>query len=92
MQFLGSRSTGRTPNVRKLGKNEFKIILYEKLIEEHAELIKDNTISEVVDMIEVLLAIGNEIGYSEDNIMEELRKKRASNGAFQERNYLISIN
>jgi predicted house-cleaning noncanonical NTP pyrophosphatase (MazG superfamily) len=63
--------------------------LFEKLIEEHAELIaaKDHPerkLEELADMIEVIVAIASQEGVGEDALMEAVRQKRSDRGGLQE--------
>ena len=85
------RASGRTPVTRKLCGRKLKNELFAKLTEEHAELLADTSIEEIVDMIEVLLAISAALGHTEDETMQALHKKRVENGGFSEGIFLVDI-
>ena len=44
--------------------------LYKKLNEEVCELLLEKNIDEIIDVMEVLFAIGNKYGYSEKDILD----------------------
>ena len=68
------------------GNNHLSYLL-KKLIEEAHELAKD--IEELADVMEVLLAIGEELGYSLDDILVNMLAKRDERGGFDEGIILI---
>jgi predicted house-cleaning noncanonical NTP pyrophosphatase (MazG superfamily) len=83
------RSEGREPSLRKVAGAQMTRALFEKLIEEHAELIeaKDHPtqkLEELVDMMEVILALASLEGVNEDAVMELVHQKRAQKGGFRE--------
>ena len=82
---------GRQPVIEKIQGNRLKQELFEKLTEEHAELIADKTIEEVVDIIEVSLAIAESLGYSEEETFKLMREKRKVKGGFKEAYFLKGI-
>jgi predicted house-cleaning noncanonical NTP pyrophosphatase (MazG superfamily) len=87
-------SEGREPCFRRVSGAQMTHALFEKLIEEHAELIADKDhasrkLEELADMIEVIFAIARQDDVSEDELMEIVRRKRADKGAFRE-GYLLS--
>ena len=56
--------------------------LYKKLNEEVEELLKDKNLEEIVDVMEVLFAIGKKYGYSEDEVLDKRNNKRDARGGF----------
>ncbi len=62
-----------------------------KLIEEHAELIQHPSLEEVVDMIEVLVAVSSSLGYSEKQTFDYLQDKRLERGGFETGTVLVSV-
>lgn len=83
------RSEGREPSLRKVNGAQMTHALFEKLIEEHAELIaaKDHParrLEELADMIEVIVAIASQAGVEENVLMEVVRQKRSERGGFRE--------
>lgn len=81
-------ASGRVPIIEKLKGAALREALYEKLTEEHAELLRANEPEEVreelVDLIEVVLSLGLQYGANEQELLELVHKKRAKNGGFIE--------
>lgn len=64
---------------------EFYIKLKEKLLEEVAEFVGDETIEEFADMVEVMYAICDEKGWDKKDI-EKIRKEKAQKrGSFSKK-------
>lgn len=81
------RAEGREPVVKELTGNALTNALYDKLIEEHAELISAKDTGqkreELVDLIEVILALGDQYGLSNGELMRLVQDKREKRGAFK---------
>lgn len=79
---------GRKPVVKKLSGDALKKALYDKLAEEHEELLAasstDEACEELADMLEVLIAIAAQNGCDEATLMEIAARKRAERGGFDE--------
>jgi len=58
--------------------------LYKKLNEEVSELLEDKNLDEIVDVMEVLFAIGSKYGYSEEDILDRRNEKKDARGGFQD--------
>lgn len=58
--------------------------LYKKLNEEVDELVVDKNLEEIVDVMEVLFAIADKYGYSENDVLAKRDEKNASNGGFKQ--------
>ena len=69
---------------------EFLIELCAKLIEEAKEVQAEPSVDELADTLEVLYAIGEQLGHSPQAIEEARVKKAEARGGFNERMYLIS--
>jgi predicted house-cleaning noncanonical NTP pyrophosphatase (MazG superfamily) len=82
---------GQTPITKTLHGQSLIEKLFEKLTEEHTELLAENNIEEVADMIEVLLSIARAYGYGEDETLEFLRQKRAEKGGFNKGIFLERV-
>jgi predicted house-cleaning noncanonical NTP pyrophosphatase (MazG superfamily) len=67
------------------GDAEYRTKLYEKLCEETEELIRDQTIGEVVDVLEVLDAIVSLEGFSAEEVATVKRRKLEDRGGFEKR-------
>ncbi len=80
------RAEGREPIVKELTGNALTNALYDKLIEEHAELISAKDAGqkreELADLIEVILALGDQYGLSNGELMRLVQDKRKERGAF----------
>ena len=57
--------------------------LYKKLNEEVNELLTDKNLDEVADVMEVLFAIANKYGYSEQDLLDKRNDKKTSRGGFE---------
>ncbi len=64
---------------------EYGVKLREKLQEEVNEYLKDENIGEIADILEVLDAIAEHKGFSQDEIMATKQKKAESRGRFKQR-------
>lgn len=57
--------------------------LYKKLNEEVSELLEDKSLDEIVDVMEVLFAIGSKYGYSEEDVLNRRNEKKDARGGFE---------
>lgn len=77
---------GRKPVVRELTGQRLRAALYDKLTEEHAELLaaKDSKdrLEELADMAEVIFALAGQYGSGEDELLALVRYKRKKRGDF----------
>lgn len=80
------QAEGRTPKVKQLSGSALIQALYEKLAEEHAELVAAVSVEEkreeLADLIEVILALARQYGCEETELQEILDRKRAARGGF----------
>lgn len=84
-------ASGRTAVTKTLEGRELVGRLFEKLLEEHTELLASESVDEVADMIEVLLAIASQLGHSEEAVFERQRLKREERGGFTRGMFLTNI-
>jgi predicted house-cleaning noncanonical NTP pyrophosphatase (MazG superfamily) len=81
------RADRREPIIKELKNRALTSALYDKLTEEHAELLaaKDaaHKHEELADMIEVIFALGNQYGVSKDELMQLVERKRDERGGFK---------
>jgi predicted house-cleaning noncanonical NTP pyrophosphatase (MazG superfamily) len=85
------RAGGNTPIVRVLAESDFQSAVFEKLLEEAAELRSapaGEQLGEAADVYEVLLAAARTMGVTMDEIAMEAERKRLERGGFQERLWL----
>lgn len=85
------REDGETPILRVLDDGEYLDCLKEKLREETAEFLQENTMEEFADMMEVLVAIAEAMSWPEEELRRIRRDKAERNGAFRERIFLEKV-
>lgn len=80
------RAEGRSPVIKTLEGKALTSALYDKLTEEHAELLaaKDpkHKHEELADLLEVIFALGQQYGVSNEELLLFAEKKRNARGAF----------
>jgi predicted house-cleaning noncanonical NTP pyrophosphatase (MazG superfamily) len=82
---------GQQAKIRILSDDEFVRELEKKLQEEVAEYLQDKNADELADILEVVYALGERLGYAPDSL-ELLRKKKAADrGDFSKRLFLITV-
>lgn len=65
--------------------------LYMKLEEETKELLEDKNLEEIADVMEVLFAIANKYGYSEEDVIRKKNDKKNSRGGFEDNLVLKNV-
>lgn len=83
------RSQGEIPETRILNGAEFAACLEEKLDEEVAEFHRDKNAEELADILEVVFALGRELGWAEKELLALREDKRQRRGGFSRGIYLI---
>lgn len=81
---------GKLPHTRDLNKGEVILELRRKLEEELKKYEQNYCSDELVDIIEVCIALAARDNISEKQLMENLYKKRSEQGGFDDGVYLIS--
>ena len=78
---------GRDPEIKELKGRKLRSALYDKLTEEHAELLAAKGAAEkceeIVDIIEVAIALAAQYGAKEADILELVQRKRVERGGFE---------
>lgn len=82
---------GRTPVTETIPQGDMLAHLNKKLQEEVCEYLGGNDIMEVCDIIEVLYAIIDTLGYSKEQIEQMRLAKRMTNGGFSKRILLKEV-
>ncbi len=87
------QNDGKKAHTRKLSKSEFTQELYRKLQEEISEVIeaknKEEILSEIADVEEVLSALMEIKGIQKGEVVKVQKKKKKERGGFSDRIYLI---
>lgn len=83
------RAEGRDPSLRQVSGRKLTNALFDKLVEEHAELIaagdsQDRRLEELADMAEVIIALARQHDVDEETFFERVRAKRSEKGCFEE--------
>lgn len=81
---------GEKVNIRILNDEEYILCLEEKLDEEVAEYHRDKNAEELADILEVVFALAEQYGFSNEELMEIYQRKNISRGGFHNRIFLIS--
>ena len=84
------QKAGETPVIRILEDGEYRERLEKKLDEEVAEFHKDQNIEELADILEVVLALNESLGYSREELESAYLKKHEARGGFSDRIFLIA--
>ena len=74
---------GRKFSTRLIEGAELTNALTSKLHEELAEFEADHSLEELADLLEVVYALGDNLGFSKDELESVRRTKAESNGAFK---------
>ena len=78
------------PNIRILDDEEYTLALEQKLDEEVAEYHKDRNLEELADILEVVYALAENLGYRKEDLQDLCDRKRDTRGGFRDRIFLIS--
>jgi predicted house-cleaning noncanonical NTP pyrophosphatase (MazG superfamily) len=84
-------ASGKTYLIETVTDDEVMKWLYDKLLEETNEVIQDENIEELADVLEVVFAIANKYGYTEEDVLEVMDKKRDERGGFNENIILKAV-
>ncbi len=85
-------ANGSTPKTRSLDDKEYLTALCNKLVEEAMEARDNPVIEELADLLEVIMAIAKNIGYSFQQIEKVREKKKKLRGGFDKRIFLEETN
>lgn len=81
---------GETPHIRILEGEEYARRLEEKLDEEVAEYHADKNLAELADILEVVYALTENLGHTQEELLKVYREKHEKRGGFQKGIFLIS--
>lgn len=77
--------TGARPPRRKADREEYRRLLERKLAEEVAEYLADPCLEELADILEVILHLAGEAGFTPEELEEARRAKEDERGGFRDR-------
>ena len=77
--------SGKTCSVRRLSPEDYLQSLRTKLSEELSEYLESGELSELADLLEVLLATAEAEGYTKEELEAVRRQKAEARGGFRER-------
>lgn len=83
--------SGRKCDIKIVPKEEHAKLLEEKLKEEVNEFLEDKNLEELADIMEVLFGLAQNLGYSEDDLVEKRLAKRNERGGFKEGIKLLKV-
>ena len=84
------QAQGEIPHIRILEGEEYTRRLEEKLDEEVAEYHSDKNLAELADILEVVYALTENLGHTQEELLEVYREKHDKRGGFRDRVFLIS--
>jgi len=80
---------GKHPEIRVLSGEEYTCHLRRKLDEEVAEFHADHSLEELADILEVVLALAEDMGCGRETLLRVYKKKHEARGGFRDRVCLI---
>jgi predicted house-cleaning noncanonical NTP pyrophosphatase (MazG superfamily)/predicted RNase H-like nuclease len=83
--------SGKKCDIKIVPKEEHTKLLEEKLKEEVNEFLEDKNLEELADVMEVLFGLAQNLGYSEDDLIEKRLTKRNERGGFKEGIKLLKV-
>ena len=84
-------ASGKSCKVRRLGEEEYREALKQKLGEELAEYSLSGEVAELADLVETVYALVSANGVSPGEFEDMRRLKREDRGGFGERLLLMSV-
>ena len=82
---------GKQCEIEIVSGKEKQELLEKKLLEEVNEYVQDKNLEELADVMEVLFGLANELGYSEEDLLNKRNKKLKARGGFKEGIVLKSV-
>lgn len=83
--------SGKTASARMLSHEEYLKRLDEKLSEELNEYLKDQSMEEIADLLEVIHAVVNARGSDMDEVEKIRLQKKEKRGGFEQRIFLECV-
>lgn len=85
------KANGGKPCTRVLDDKEYLWALVDKLGEEYEEFKTDRNAEELADILEVIMALRDALGISEEMLETTRTKKAAERGAFKDKIFLETV-
>ena len=83
--------SGGTCEIEIVNGKEKQELLENKLLEEVNEYMEDKNLEELADVMEVLFALANELGYSEEDLLNKRNEKLQERGGFKDGIVLLKV-
>lgn len=78
------KATGKQCEYDIATRDEHYSLLEDKLKEEVNEYLEDKNLEELADVMEVLFALADTLGYSEEDLIQKRLEKKEERGGFKE--------
>ncbi|MGL5821051.1 MAG: phosphoribosyl-ATP pyrophosphohydrolase [Sarcina sp.] len=75
---------GKVCEYEIVGKEKHYRLLEDKLREETNEFLEDKNLEELADVMEVLFALAENLGYTEEDLIQKREEKKLERGGFKE--------
>jgi predicted house-cleaning noncanonical NTP pyrophosphatase (MazG superfamily) len=85
------KADGKRPVTRILEDGEYLLELALKLPEESKELIEDPSLEELADIYEIVVSLREALGFSAEELEAARLKKAETNGRFEDKIFLESV-
>ena len=86
------KADGKVCEYEIVEKEKHYELLEEKLKEETNEFLEDKNLEELADVMEVLFALAENLGYSENELLNKRAEKRIKRGGFKAGTVLKCVN
>lgn len=77
------KASGKICEIEIVNGKEKQELLEKKLLEEVNEYLEDKNLEELADVMEVLFGLANELGYSEEDLLNKRNEKLQERGGFK---------
>jgi len=84
-------ASGARPETRVADPVEYRALLRAKLVEEVQEFLQDENPAELADILEVIHALGQDLGMDSDELERRREKKVTERGSFSTRTVLVAV-
>lgn len=101
MKLYNKLVRDRIPEIIKESGKEYEIeivngiekqeLLEKKLLEEVNEYMEDKNLEELADVMEVLFGLANELGFTEEDLLNKRNEKLLGRGGFKKGIVLVNV-